>query len=169
MGQEKLILIVGLLLIAIVPVQGAEACEIDPVCTQFSTCKNGVEIRGCVDLNQCPSGKFPVQERPCATETPTTGPCVPNWDCTAEWSVCKDGNRHQRCVDLSQCGLEESKPNEVQSCGGSTNFSEVSIVLIVLLLLLVIGVLAGVSYLNHLKYDLREEERTFFIPDRYKK
>jgi len=80
-------------------------------CSNWTACKNNIQTRNCVDLNNC--GEDPSQK---LTLQICDSSCVPNWTCT-NWSECQDGIQARSCVDKKLCNNETGKPLEFQECG----------------------------------------------------
>jgi len=105
-------------------------------CGDWGGCVDGIQTKGCEDLNACGTEEDkPVEERECLES------CVENWNCT-NWTFSTnfsisvgfgdgsgDGSysciQERNCTDINFCGIENNKVLEERECLGSNeNFSE---------------------------------------------
>ncbi|MBW2978442.1 hypothetical protein KY331_06365 [Candidatus Woesearchaeota archaeon] len=84
------------------------SCTPNFECSEWSSCKDGEQVKVCLDLNGCTSKT--EQKRSC-----TSTDCVPNWQCS-DWTDCKDKKQTRTCTDVNKCNTEEGKPISIKEC-----------------------------------------------------
>ncbi len=111
-------------------------CTPDWHCTNWSECIGGIQIRSCVDFNNCEDiSTKPPENQSCD--------CIPDWSCT-EWqpkNCPKNETQTRTCEDLNNCGTNEGKPSETKSC---TYKSETSLLLIIIVIVVIILSIIGI-------------------------
>ncbi len=82
-------------------------CKSDWKCGEWESCVDGVQRRGCKDVNKCfVSTNVPLAVRYC------NGTCVEDWKC--EWSGCSGGYTVPACRDLNDCGTSYDVPQKLE-------------------------------------------------------
>ena len=133
-------------------------------CTEYSTCVEGFQVRGCIDEQQCVGTTAQTKNRPCISTGPPPLDCTPEWQCTSFSECSNEGMEKRECIDLKRCGINERKPLEENSCAPD-EIKTVSIILLIGFLILILCILLTIAYLKRLQKQIQEQERTFFIPD----
>ncbi|MAF35721.1 hypothetical protein CL622_01220 [archaeon] len=162
--MKKLGMILVFVVLMSLPIVLAE-CESEWNCTTFALCQGGSQERVCNDLQACgDASTSPPVKRICVGEILVSADCVADWQCSG-WSLCNsDQLQLQRCIDLNGCGDESTRPSEQIECIPEGVY-EVSVILLAMLALLLVVVLVIVLYIRRLQSKVREQERTFFIPE----
>lgn len=144
---------------------GQPSCIPNWVCSDWSACADGIQIRNCIDTNFCgvQDGK-PQEEMSCENET-NTG-CNPYWVCS-DFGKCENGMRTRECNDVSSCGTDQGKPIEQETCKETTN-STIIYYLIIFILFILISLDLIFIYLRFKKMNSEEENNLFKFPQKTK-
>ncbi|MFH0828714.1 MAG: FG-GAP-like repeat-containing protein [Candidatus Kerfeldbacteria bacterium] len=95
-----------------------KACVPDWSCTLWSICKDGSQIRSCIDVAEtaCNSDyNRPIESQTCSAQNPAWEACSERWSCS-EWTPCVSGLRMRACQDVNRCGTTTNRPAVSYDC-----------------------------------------------------
>lgn len=107
------------------------ACTPTWSCTDWSTCRDGNQVRSCLDVRSPSCGNDfgrPIEQQQCTGTTPGSA-CTPEWSCSG-WSACVDGRQARTCLDLQRCGVDTGRPAIDRPCGSGGDFFDPQYVIV---------------------------------------